>query len=277
MKYYDFKTKKTYIEKENNGLKFLYNNIIGRFVLKLITLKPIVNLYALYQDSFLSKHKIKGFIKKNHIDMTEYVDTKYKSFNDFFTRRIKPDKMVIEDGFVSCCDAKLSVYKINNDLTLNIKNSVYTIEELIHDKKPYEDGYALVFRLAVDDYHRYIFPFSGKVLNTKSIKGKLHTVQPIALKKCKVFSENSRTVTEVTSEYGNITIIEVGAMMIGRIINEDVTDFQKGDEKGHFAFGGSTIIYLVPKEIKLANILLDNTKNDIETIVKLGQNLEKEK
>ena len=273
MKYYDLKTAQLTYEKENKGLKFLYNNIIGRFILKIITLKPIVNLYALYQDSFLSKHKIKKFIKKNHINMDDYVAKNYKSFNDFFKRQIKPEKRVIEDGFIAPCDAKLSVYKINKDLTLNIKNSIYTIDELIQDKCDIKDGYALVYRLGVTDYHHYIFPFNGKITKTKFIKGKLHTVQPIALKKYKVFSENSRVVTEVESEYGKAIIIEVGAMMIGRIVNENITTFTKGMEKGHFEFGGSTIIYLI-SNVKINEKILSNTKEDIETIIKMGECIE---
>lgn len=276
MKYYDLSKNTYFEEKESNSLKFLYNNILGRLALKLITLKPIVNLYAKYQNSKLSKHKIKKFIKKNNINMDEYIKEDYKSFNAFFMRKIKPEARKLDDGFISCSDAKLSAYRIDNDLSLHIKNSIYTIDELIgEESKDFKNGYALVYRLGVTDYHHYIYPFSGKVIKSKYINGKLHTVQPIALKKHKVFSENSRVVTEVESPlYGKVMIIEVGAMMIGRIVNEDVISFQKGDEKGHFEFGGSTIIYLFENKININKKILEMTNNDVETIVKMGQNIE---
>ena len=276
MNYYDLKSDKYYSESESKGLKFLYSNIFGRLILKLITLKPIVNIYAKYENSIFSKHKIKKFIKKNNINMDDYIEENYKSFNDFFMRRIKPEKRVLEDGFIAPCDAKLSAYKIDSDLCLKIKNSIYTIDELIgEDSDDFKNGYVLVYRLGVTDYHHYIYPFSGKIIKNKFIKGKLHTVQPLALKKYKVFSENSREVTFAESvSYGKVAIIEVGAMMIGRIVNEKVTSFNKGDERGHFEFGGSTIIYLFKDKINLNKKILEMTNKDIEVVVKMGQNIE---
>ena len=277
MKYFDLKTKTEIVEDENKCLKFFYENLFGRIILKILTTKFIANVVRIYQNSFLSKHKIKSFIKKNKINMDEYISENFKSFNSFFMRKIKDGKRPLENGLISPCDSKVSVYKINNDLSLNIKNSIYTIDELIgEDASDFQDGYCIVYRLCVDDYHHYIYPFDGIVLSSKLIKGKLHTVQPIALKKHKVFSENTRIVTNVESnDYGKVAIIEVGAMLIGKIVNEDVTEFKRGDEKGHFEFGGSTIIYLFKKDsISINQLFIDNTNNDIETIVKMGNSLE---
>lgn len=277
MKYYDLKNNKIIEEKEAKALNFLYNNFIGRVVLKIMTTKLIAKIYAKYMNSTLSKLKIKRFIKKNNINIDEYIETNYKSFNDFFMRKIRPEKRTIENGHIAICDAKLSVYKIDDNLKLNIKNSIYTVEELIQESaNKFKGGYACVYRLSVDDYHHYIYPSDGEVVSNKKIKGKLHTVQPIALKKYKVFSENSREVTTLnTKDYGIISYIEVGAMLIGKIVNTENTTFKKGQEKGHFEFGGSTIIVLFQKDkIKINRKILYNTKKEIETIVKLGMNLE---
>lgn len=271
--YYDLKAKKYISVKESKGLKILYSTFLGRIILKLFTTHFIANSYAKYMNSSLSKFKIKGFIKKNNIDMSLYQKQDYKSFNDFFVRQIKKDKRPIEKGLISVCDSKLSVYKISSNLKLRIKNSIYTIEELIQDQTSFK--YALIFRLCVDDYHHYIFPDNGKVLSTKYIEGILHTVQPIAFKKYKVFSENSRQVTFLQCDnLGLVCFIEVGAMMVGKIVNENVETFKKGAEKGHFEFGGSTVIMLIQKDLKINSKILENTKNDIETIVKMGQNIE---
>lgn len=276
MKFYSLKTKEIYEEKDNVMLSFLYHNLMGRIILKILTTKTVANIARLYENSFLSKGKINSFIKKNNIDMTEYEETSYKSFNDFFMRRIKKDKRKLEKGLISPCDAKLSVYRIDDNLKMEIKNSIYTIDELIKaDASKFKGGYAFIYRLAVDDYHHYIYPFTGEVVDSKTIKGVLHTVQPIALKKYKVFSENTRVVTNVmTKEYGEVAIIEVGAMIIGKIVNEDLTKFKRGDEKGHFEFGGSTIIYLFKDNIKVNKKIIENSLNDIETIVKMGNSLE---
>lgn len=259
---------------ENKSLKFLYNTIFGRFLLKIATLPFVARLCAIYMNSRLSNIRIKRFIKNNNIDMREYSEKNYTSFNDFFTRKIKEGMRDISDGLISVCDSSLSVYKIDNDSCFEIKNSIYTMEELIREEKNnYE--YALVFRLGVNDYHHYIFPDDGKVLNIKHIKGILHTVQPIAFKRYKVFTENTRDVTFLKcSNLGEICYIEVGAMLIGKIINEDVMFFKKGDEKGHFEFGGSTVVLLIEKnKVRIKNEILENTKNGVETMVKLGEKI----
>lgn len=277
MTYYNLKEDKFVEAKETKGLSFLYNNIFGRIILKIMISSFIANIYAKYMNSGFSRYKIKKFIKKNNIKIEDYEECKYKSFNDFFIRKIKKEKRQIENGSIAISDAKLSVYKIDKELKLNIKNSVYTIEELVQENiDEFKNGYALVYRLCVDDYHHYIFPSDGKIISNKKIQGELHTVQPIALKKCKVFSENTREVTMLnTKDYGLVSYIEVGAMLIGKIVNENVSTFKKGEEKGHFEFGGSTIILLFQEDkIKINEKILENTENDIETIVRLGQNIE---
>lgn len=267
--------KDSYIELETNkGLRFLYNTLLGRLLLKIAISKPITRIYAKYMNSKLSVRKINKFIKENNIDMSEYEDIKYNSFNDFFMRRIKDNKRIISDGLISVCDSKLSVYKINEDSKFNIKNSIYTVEELIGEKRDYK--YALIFRLCVDDYHHYVFPDNGKVVNSKIIEGKLHTVQPIALKRYKVFHENSREITFLDCDnLGDVCYIEVGALMVGKIVNEKVKEFKKGDEKGHFEFGGSTVILLINKDLKINDKIIENSEKDIETIVKLGDQIGK--
>ena len=124
----------------------------------------------------------------------------------------------------------------------------------------------------MDDYHHYIFPDDGKILDTKYIDGRLHTVQPIAFKKYKVFHENSREITFLNCDnLGDICYIEVGALLIGKIVNINKTEFKKGEEKGHFEPGGSTVIMLINKDIEINEKILENSKKGIETIVKMGQ------
>ena len=272
--YYDL-SKDKYIKSDTNkSLLFLYNSFLGRILLKIAITKPISNLYALYMNSSLSKKKINKFIIDNNIDMNEYISKEYTSFNDFFIREIKAGKRTIENGLISICDSKLSVYKIDSNLKLNIKGSIYSIDEFIGEKREYK--YALVFRLCVDDYHHYIFPDDGEVVSSKYIKGKLHTVQPIAQEKYKIFHENSREVTFLKCKnLGDVCYIEVGALLVGKIVNEAVSSFKKGDEKGHFEFGGSTVVMLLNKDIKINDKILENSSKGIETIVKLGQKIGK--
>lgn len=264
-------------EKNSVMLKLLYNNFIGRFILKLLTKKWVNNLSEKYMSSNFSKIKIKKFVKKNNINMSEYEEVKYSSFNDFFTRKIKEDKRVLslnENDFLSPADARLIVYKIDENTNMSIKNSIYTIDELVKDKSlanRYKDGYCLVYRLCVDDYHRYSFIDDGKIIENKKIKGIFHTVQAIAFKKYKVFKENSREYTILETEnFGIITQIEVGATLVGKICNNSVDTFNRGDEKGYFCFGGSTIVLLIEKDkVIIDEDILEKSAQDIETRVLL--------
>lgn len=281
IKIYNPKTNNIQTQQESKILIFLYHNLIGRVILKIITIPLFSKIFSLLTKSRFSKIFIKKFIKNNNIDMSEYPFKNYCSFNDFFTRKINLTyRPYLNDTncLISPCDAKLSAYKINHDLSFKIKNSIYTVASLIEDEelaKEYENGYCLVFRLTVDDYHHYHFIDDGKIKSHKKISGILHTVNPIAHTKYKVYAQNSREVSiTATSNFDQVIYIEVGALNVGKINNYYVEDFHKFQEKGYFSFGASTVILLFKKNIiDIETIYLTNTQNDIETIVKLGEKI----
>lgn len=264
------------------SVKFLYNNFIGNLCLKFMTLRFVSKIAGAYLDSKLSKHRIKKYIVKNSIDMNLFIEEDYKSFNDFFTRKIKPEKRPFtlkENEFPSPCDGKVSIYKINRDSSFEIKGFNYTVETLLNNKElanKYQDGYCLVLRLSVEDYHRYFYIDQCSKGPNTFIKGRLHTVQPYALSKRKVFSENCREYTTmITKNFGDVTQVEVGAMMVGRIVNNHDKGFlNRGEEKGKFEFGGSTIVLLIEKDkVNFDEEFFINTKNGDETYVLCGERI----
>ncbi|MFQ9514481.1 MAG: phosphatidylserine decarboxylase [Eubacterium sp.] len=267
------------IKEESGILKFLYHTVPGRMVLKLITCPTISKIGGAYMDSRLSGIHIKGFIKRNKIDMSQYEKTDFKCFNQFFTRKILKDKRPVGDkkqDLISPCDGRLSVYRISENSDFYIKKSYYSVKDLIRNSKKapdYNGGICLVFRLCVDDYHRYGNIDDGEILENRYIKGKLHTVRPIALNRYPVFVHNSREYTIIETEnFGTIAQIEVGALMIGKIKNHQKTgSVVRGSEKGMFLYGGSTIVVLFEKDkVEIPEKLFEDTGNDIETIVKFG-------
>ncbi len=279
IKLYNRRTKE-YIEKKVPvGLSFLYNYACGRLLLKSLTKPVFSKINGRILNSKLSKILIPHFIKKNQLKMNEYEKQTYQSFNDFFTRQIIKNKRPISclsNDLIAPADSKLMVYQINDENIIKIKNSSYTITELIADShlaKEYLNGLCLVFRLGVEDYHHYIFLDNGTCSNSISIKGKLHTVNPIAYNKYRVFKENSREYTILsTANFGKVIQIEVGALNVGKIKNNLVKKFSRGDEKGYFEFGGSTIVILIKDNlVTIDQDILDNSKREIETIVKLGE------
>ena len=268
--------------KKDSALKFLYENPFGRIILKGITLPFVSSIVGKYMSSSLSKRRIKKFISANGINMEEYEDRDFHSFNDFFTRKIKENRRPLpqdKEVLFSPCDGKLSAYKIDKDTVLPVKGSHYTISQLLNNNdlaEKYSDGSCLVFRLAVDDYHRYSYIDSGVKGENVKIKGKLHTVQPIALEKSPVFIQNSREYTVMhTENFGDVVQVEVGALMVGKIKNhQGKGKIIRGEEKGMFLFGGSTIILLLNSgEVQVEELFFENTKNHLETVVKLGESL----
>lgn len=271
MKYYNRSTKEIIDIKEQKSLIFLYNTTPGRIILKIITQPLFSKPSEKLTNSKISKLYIKRFIKKHNIDMNNFQKTKYKSFNDFFTRKVNnqtPDKDINKKLLISPCTSKLMVYNIDKDLTINVKNTKYTIENLIKEKDDtLEGGTCLVFRLSVDDYHRYHAFDDQKIIKTKKIKGLLHTVNPVSYDKYQVFTENQREVSKIETEnFGTVYQIEVGALNVGKIHNTTKKRLKKYEEKGYFSFGGSTIILLFQKhKIKIDKDIIFASKQNLET------------
>lgn len=268
------------IEKSPKSADFLYQNIIGNLFLKLINKRYFSQIVGSFMNTKLSITLIKKFIKNNNIDMSDYEETKYNSFNEFFTRKIKINKRIIDnnkDSLISPADSKLLVYKISDDLKVNIKGLDYSITELFKDNtiiQEYKNGYILVFRLCVDDYHRYSYIDNGSLIKTKQINGILHTVGPIAFKKYKVLKENQREYSIIkTDNFDTIIQMEVGALLVGKIKNYKKATFKKGEEKGYFLFGGSTIVIMVKDIIKIKEEILKCSIDNIEVKVKMGEKI----
>lgn len=280
MDIYNRKTKEyeKNIQSSATILNFLYNTVPGRILLKILINPFISKIVGFYHDIPLSKLKIKNFIKNNNINMEEYENQEYKSFNDFFTRKRKNKIKKLKEGeFASPADSKLLVYKITKDLKVTIKNSTYTLNELVANKidlKDYKSGECLIFRLAVDDFHRYVFPDSGVVKETYNIKGKLHTVSSIS-KEYPIYKENHRIITKLnTKNFDDIIFIEVGALCVGKIINHDIKEFNICAEKGYFKMGGSTIVILIKdKKLILDKDIIDNATKEIEVKLKCGEKI----
>lgn len=274
------KTKEITETKEKSIVKYMYDNKNGRLLLKILSTRFMANIVRGFMKTFLSIPYKNKIIKKYNINMDLYEDKKYLCYNTFFIRKLKELKFDSnKDHFISPAESKLLVLKLDKDAKLDIKGSSYTLEEILEDDiyKEYENGYALIFRLEETNYHRYIYIDDGRRDVYKHIKGKLHTVQPIAYKRYKIFHENTREWTVLhTKNFDDVIHMEVGAMNIGRISNNRNTLFKKGDEKGNFEFGGSTIILFVKDGIiEIDEDILENSKKFMETTVDIGERVAK--
>lgn len=268
------------MNKETGTVRFLYKTALGRLLLKLLTCPFISKIGGAFLGSCLSRFMVKRFIKKNEIDMSEYEDRKYKSFNDFFTRRrVVRDFETDEEHIISPCDGHLSVYEISDESIFDIKNAKYDTARLFNSAEiaeRYRGGFCLIFRLTPLNYHRYSFPCSGVLSEREKIKGKLHCVRPIAYTEFPVFCENAREVVYIDSDlFGRVAQMEVGALLVGKITNPPYAEKAvQGDEKGFFEFGGSTIILAFEKgRLKLSDKFLKTVGTAVETPVRLGEDI----
>ena len=287
MDYIDLDGKKIVEETgQDRLLTFLYTNKIGRMILKPLVQPGISKLSGKLLSTYASRHIVNWFIKHENIDMTDFPKRKYLSFNDFFTRKVTEGARPIdssENALISPCDCRASVYPIMKNSNFSIKHTEYTLRSLLHSRKladKFQGGYLYVLRLTVSDYHRYVYAASGRQSKQYRIEGSFHTVNPVANDYLPIYKENTREYTLLhTEEFGDVLQMEVGALLVGKIVNHKESCFAvKGEEKGFFEYGGSTIIVITePGAVTPREDLLANTRNGFETRLLQGQVIGKQK
>jgi phosphatidylserine decarboxylase len=261
-------------------LHLLYETTLGRLLLGAIFARRwYSSLNAIRDKSSYSVRKIQPLVDRFGIDMSEYPEQSYASYDSFITRKIDPAKRPIDDNpnaLIAVADSGLLAYSVTSDGRIAVKQSSYTITELLRDRDlaaTYNEGTCLVFRLGTEDYHRYCFADDGEVIRTNSINGVLHSVQPISSKRYKAFSENHREYSVIeTANFGTVVTVEVGALLVGKIHNHDVTSCRRGQEKGYFSLGGSSILVLLkPGTVTIDSDITEYSLKQIETKVRLGE------
>ena len=265
------------------AMRWLYESPFGSLAVNSVISKPwFSQLYGAYQDSSLSRREIPGFISKFGIDMSEFETTDYSSFNDFFIRKFKPDaRTFVQTPTQMPAFAEgryLAFEKTTRDTPLPIKGAVLNASALLGERKElagFVGGPGFIARLCPVDYHRFHYPDDGTTLETFPLEGKLHSVNPIALAvKGDILFTNERIVSILETEnFGKLAYIEVGALCVGKIVQSHTDkNFKRGDEKGYFLFGGSTVILLgEPGKWKPAADLIEQSAQGREALVKLGE------
>ena len=296
IQYFNRSTNKVETEKVYGDyfVKLLYESNSGRMLAPIFASKILSKIYGTIQSSMLTQVKVPKFVENFNIDMSEYkkgsveVDNQnlsYKSFNEFFIREFKSGKRkFIQDPLQmpAPCEARYFGYEaIDENVAVPVKGKYLKADALLGDidkAAPFIGGPLVIARLCPVDYHRYHYPDSGKTIDAYPIHGEFHSVNPVALKnKPDIFIENERRVAILdTINFGKIAYIEVGAAMVGKIIqsHDESKSFRRGQEKGYFLFGGSTVIILGEKRRWApSKDMIENTLNGMETYIKLGDEI----
>jgi phosphatidylserine decarboxylase len=268
-------------------LRWLYEDKLGQLVFRhLLNNRLFCTLYGMRMDAPWSRRLIAPFIARFAIDMAEAERPAeaYRHFNDFFTRRLKPGarSWPVEPGRLgSPGDGKLLVYpQLASDTRLPIKGTACSPAALLASEQEaaaFAGGAAMVLRLAPPDYHRFHFPDGGTVGETRDVPGGYDSVNPIALARVPdVFCRNKRAVTYLDSDhFGRVAVVEVGAITIGAIVQTcrpgRVT---RGDEKGLFRYGGSTVVLLFePGRVHFDPDLVAESAAGLEVRVQAGEGI----
>lgn len=263
------------------AIRFVYGTAFGRALAKTLLCRRFVsNAYAAWQRSGLSRGKVKKFMAQYHISAADCTEQEFSNFNAFFTRQRKCYvSQTAENELPAIADSKLLALPIGESAVFTVKGVPYTAAELLENRalaSEFCGGWCLIFRLAPDDYHRYVYPDEGTQGETRHIAGVLHTVNPIAAQ-LRVYRRNTRCYTLLhTAHFGDMVQMEVGALLVGKIRNhhEAVSAFGKLDEKGYFEYGGSTVILLCRAgAVQPDHDILENSAKGIETKVRLGERI----
>jgi len=269
---------------EKGFMDFFYGTVLGRLLTRVfLSRKFFSRIYGRIQRKPESIKHIQPFIDKYNIEVDELIEplAQYRSFNEFFIRKLKAEARPIEknpETLISPADGRLIVYQLKKDTILPVKGFDFTIGELLADDEitnPWLDGVCLKIRLAPSDYHRFCYIDNGSHGPATHITGRFHSVSPLALRHdLKILQGNDREYMVLETEnFGRVIHIDIGAMVVGKIHQHQKPggSFSKGEEKGYFEFGGSTIILLFePGKVRIDADILNNSEKGIETLAKYG-------
>ena len=209
---------------------------------------------------------IKWFIHRYRIDLGEFqrdAIKDYSTFNDFFTREIKPELRPVKGSkheVVSPVDGIVVAFgRIHGDSIVQLKNSYYSLKQLVNENeeltRDYLDGYFVTIYLAPYNYHRVHMPLDGTLKNSELIPGKIFPVNQHSVKKIpNLYIKNQRLVNVFNNQISPFILILVAALNVSSITtvwqsnqeNNEKLMLSKGEEMGQFNLG-STVLLLFPE------------------------------
>ncbi len=267
-------------------LRFIYETTPGKITLWFAVKRAwFSNWYGRKMSRASSASKIIPFIEKYKLNPDEFLSkpATYKSFNDFFSRKLKEESRPVDlapSSVVFPADGRhlgfQDVSKIDHIFAKGQKFDLVSLFGSNELAKPYLKGTLVISRLCPVDYHRFHFPVEGNVTKPTLLNGFLYSVNPIALsKRIGIFWENKRFLSFIkNSPVGNVATFLIGATCVGSVKTSCTfpSIVKKGDEYGYFLFGGSCVITIFEEgKVSLKNDLLEATQRGMELYAKMGQ------
>jgi phosphatidylserine decarboxylase len=221
----------------------------------------------------------------------------YRTFNDFFTRRLKPGMRTVDPTFdLAVCPVDGTVGQagpIQRDTLVQAKGRQFTLGEFLvdtEDAADYLDGTFATLYLAPYNYHRIHTPFAGEVTGYSYVPGHLWPVNAKGVEEIdKLFAVNERLITHLSTSAGRMAIVKVGATCVGRIratYDDVVTNdgstpsfrrvrydrpvaVEKAGECGIFEMGSTVVLLFQKGRAELDSAIVPGT------VIRMGQPLAK--
>ncbi len=212
------------------------------------------------------------FLRFYPVNLSECLRTEpseYRSFNDFFTRKLRPGARPISAGshdLVSPADGSYSCLgNIEQSTLLQAKGHRYQLAELLVDEelaRRYENGQYATIYLAPTNYHRVHLPFEGELVSLRYVPGRQFSVNRTSTQQIpNIYARNERLIANFNTQHGNYCLVMVGALLVAGISTQvtgrlprlaestvialntnSKLSFSRGDEFGAFHMGSTVIL-----------------------------------
>lgn len=200
---------------------------------------------------------IDAFVHSFSIDLSEFELNRNSvaTFNEFFTRKLKPGARGLKGAICSPADGSVSSFGlVRQNQLFQVKGKTYLLNDLLKQKPDFQNGSFLSIYLSLADYHRVHLPFDATLTAIRKIPGTLYSLSPKTLEKIdRVYCRNERVVLEGVCAFGRFYLLLVGAIVVGKIeINPDCTlntPLKQGMEVGSFQMGSSVLLVLETEQL----------------------------
>ncbi|MBT1539350.1 phosphatidylserine decarboxylase [Ralstonia solanacearum] len=236
----------------------------------------LLGMFARRRCGALTQWAIRRFIARYNVNMAEAVQTEpgaYATFNDFFTRALRPGARPLATARLVCpVDGAISQFgRIERDQIFQAKGKSFSSSALLASNEAlarrFDDGLFATLYLSPRDYHRIHMPCDGRLVSMRYVPGELYSVNPATARAIDaLFARNERVVCEFDSPHGPFALVLVGATIVGSIATAwhgivnpprspsvrhwDYRDrnitLKQGEEMGRFLLG-STVVLLFPQ------------------------------
>ncbi|MHC6054679.1 archaetidylserine decarboxylase [Ralstonia solanacearum] len=236
----------------------------------------LLGMFARRRCGALTQWAIRRFIARYNVNMAEAVQTEpgaYATFNDFFTRALRPGARPLATARLVCpVDGAISQFgRIERDQIFQAKGKSFSSSALLAGNEAlarrFDDGLFATLYLSPRDYHRIHMPCDGRLVSMRYVPGELYSVNPATARAIDaLFARNERVVCEFDSPHGPFALVLVGATIVGSIATAwhgivnpprspsvrhwDYHDrniiLKQGEEMGRFLLG-STVVLLFPQ------------------------------